>query len=271
MCIIQVKNYHLFYTTVLEYNRSLWLETRQGQGTGLYCYDAFLQKHVTWYMRIAWLLEDVRGMPNPTGSKQAPAVIGACALCGIRGTRLPGEKDDTEAKGTTFYPGAICHCNDEVLKDAFKKEFNKFTAALNNTYLNPRPTNPNNTTSKPSKMTTAKAYAAAKAVESKQQPAQKKDEAKVQPFKQYSAFHDFFPDSWDMLSRMMFDCGHEFSNLGLDMLALINNKDKMKWTGHRKTAHKKMGRFKVNGYSYMTEDHDRPKKLIYVYILCVCV
>ena len=83
MCTIQVKNYHLFYTTVLEYNRSLWLETRQGQGTGLYCYDAFLQKNVTWYTRIAWLLEDVRGMPNPTGSKQAPALIGACALCGI--------------------------------------------------------------------------------------------------------------------------------------------------------------------------------------------
>lgn len=240
MCTIQVKNYHLFYTTVLEYNRSLWLETRQGQGTGLYCYDAFLQKNVTWYMRIAWLLEDVRGMPNPTGSKQAPALIGACALCGIRGTRLPSGKNDTEAKSsTTFYPGAICHCNDEALKDAFKKEFNKFTAALNNT------------TSKPSKMTTTKAYAAAKAVESKQQPSQKKEEAKEQPFKQYSAFHDFFPDSWDMISRIMFDCGHEFSNLGLDLLALMNNKDKMKWNTQRKNAHKKMGRFKVHGYSYI--------------------
>ena len=107
----KVKNYYLFYTTVLEYNKNLWWKTAEGEGKGLLCYDAFLQKEVRWYMRVAWVLEDVRGMPNPTGSKQAPAIVGACSICGVRGSKLPNDKNNT-----TYYPGAICHCGDAELE-----------------------------------------------------------------------------------------------------------------------------------------------------------
>jgi hypothetical protein len=119
----QVKNYHLFYTCVLEHNKDLWLKTAQGgEGKGLRCYDAHLNKEVTWYMRVAWLLEDVRGLPNPTGSKQAPAIVGACPFCKIRGSKLPTtkkKKGEKVEKGTTYYPGAICHCDDDELKVIF--------------------------------------------------------------------------------------------------------------------------------------------------------
>ena len=187
-------------------------------------------------MEIAWLLEDLRGIPNPTGSKQAPAVVGACPLCEQRGSRLP----TTSKKDSTYYPGAICHCTGEKhkdLRDEFEKEFNKIQSVLFNTNR------------KPANMTTAKAHAAAVAVQNQQTETKKEAEAKNQPFKQFSAFHDFFPDSWDMVKkRLVVDGAHQFSNLGLDILALINNKDKMKWTDHRKDSHRKFGRFQVHGY-----------------------
>ena len=141
-------------------------------------------------MRIAWLLEDLRGIPNPTGSKQAPAVVGACPLCKQRGSRLP----TTSKKDTTYYPGAICHCTGEKhkdLRDAFEKEFDKIQSVLYNTSRTP------------ANMTTAQAYSAAKAVDNQKTKTKKEEEAKNQPFKQFSAFHDFFPDSWDMVKNVL--------------------------------------------------------------------
>lgn len=112
----KVKNYKLFYNTVLEHNRQLWLKTATGPGKGLLLYDSHLKCTSRWYLRICWIVEDSRGLPNPTGSKQAPAITGACPLCCIRGSRLSTSGDNSN-KATTYYPGAVCYCNDVAKKE----------------------------------------------------------------------------------------------------------------------------------------------------------
>ena len=101
-------------------------------------------------------------------------------------------------------------------------------------------------------MTTAKAVTAGKAVEGKTTKTAKEDEAKNQPFKGVSAFHIFFGIAWNMIGRIAFDCAHEFGNLGMDLLALINNKDKMHFNESRQAAHKKIKRGNLTGYAIHT-------------------
>jgi len=98
-------------------------------------------------------------------------------------------------------------------------------------------------------MTTEKAMRAGKSVESQTTKSKKKEEAKNQPFKGVSAFHVFFGATWCLLNRIAFDCAHEFGNLGMDLLALINNKDKMHFNEARQSAHKKIKRGKLTGYT----------------------
>jgi hypothetical protein len=102
---------------VLEHNRDLFVYTADGDGPGMSVWDAHLQKWETQYLNISLIVEDVRGMPNPTNSKTAPALEGACPLCKIRGTKLPKAKGVNAKKGTTYYPGAVCVCEDAELKE----------------------------------------------------------------------------------------------------------------------------------------------------------
>jgi hypothetical protein len=101
---------------VLEHNRDLFVFTAEGDGEGMEVWDAHLQRRETQYLQISLIVEDVRGMPNPTNSKTAPAVEGACPLCKIRGTTLPSTKGENAKKGTTYYPGAVCECGEPELK-----------------------------------------------------------------------------------------------------------------------------------------------------------
>jgi hypothetical protein len=105
-----------------------------------------------------------------------------------------------------------------------------------------------NTKKKPANMTSAKALAAGRAVQNQKTVTAQQQEAKIQPFKSTSPFQDFFGEHWNMINKLIFDPGHQFGNLGIDLLALINNKDKMKWNEKRKANHKKFKRFEVHGY-----------------------
>ncbi len=96
-------------------------------------------------------------------------------------------------------------------------------------------------------MTTNQAVSAGAAVQSKTTKTAKEEEAKHQAFKGVSAFHVFFGIAWNMIGRIAFDCAHEFGNLGMDLLALINNKDKMHFNEARQAAHKKIKRSQSTG------------------------
>jgi hypothetical protein len=109
---------------------------------------------------------------------------------------------------------------------------------------------------------------AGKAVESKTTKTAKEIEAKVQAFKGVSAFHIFFGIAWNMIGRLAFDCAHEFGNLGMDLLALINNKDKMHFNEARQAAHKKIKRGQFTGYStHLNYTH---VNIIDIHYICIC-
>jgi hypothetical protein len=91
-------------------------------------------------------------------------------------------------------------------------------------------------------MTTDKAVRAGRACEAKSTKSQRETEEHWQPYKSISAFHLFFGLTWNLVGRIAFDCAHEFGNLGMDILAIINNKDKMHFNETRQAAHKKIKR-----------------------------
>jgi hypothetical protein len=106
-----------------------------------------------------------------------------------------------------------------------------------------------NTARKPAPRTTAQAVQAGKAVESKTTKTAKEIEAKVQAFKGVS-------------------CAHEFGNLSMDLLALINNKDKMHFNEARQAAHKKIKRGQFTGYStHLNYTH---VNIIDIHYICIC-
>jgi hypothetical protein len=112
-----------------------------------------------------------------------------------------------------------------------------------------------NTKQKHRKMTTDKAVLAGKAVEGKTSQTAKETEAQTQAFKGVSAFHIFFGLAWNIIGRIAFDCAHEFGNLGMDLLALINNKDKMHFNESRQAAHKKIKRGHGDLTGYANDTH----------------
>ena len=141
-------------------------------GEGLMVYDAFQKSSRRIWFDLLYLVEDSRGLKNPAGCKQAPAYVGGCPFCEIIGIRHCG---------TEVYMGAVAECKDEVLKQAFEKEFRQHQgiAAL------ARKTVP--------LMTAAKATVSANKVENLGYP--KEDQA----FKEISAYHTFMRDDWDFI------------------------------------------------------------------------
>ena len=107
----KVQNYNVLYGAVLKHIRSTGLPV-----------DTFKQEYcekvsplcsfraedhactppqlVTKHIVINSVLEDTRGLPNPTCSKQSPAVHGACCKCDVCGVY-------DKNRGTTTYIGAV--------------------------------------------------------------------------------------------------------------------------------------------------------------------
>ena len=82
-------------------------------GPGFIVFDAHLGIARRMWLGLTWLLEDIRGLPQPTGSKTAPAYVGACAFCEVRGIR--------HGK-TSVYMSAIAHTRTAAIKALFALE-----------------------------------------------------------------------------------------------------------------------------------------------------
>ena len=124
------------------------------------------------WLSIAWLLEDTRGLPHPTGSKQAPAYVGGCAFCEVRGIR--------NGK-TSVYVSAVTHTREASIKTAFAEE-HKGTRELLALATSPQPP----------RMTSAKALASARRVLN---GARQEDE----PYKSVSPYHKCLGADFDFL------------------------------------------------------------------------
>jgi hypothetical protein len=124
------------------------------------------------WLSITWLLEDTRGLPHPTGSKQAPAYVGGCAFCDVRGYRNGN---------TSVYVAAVTHTTNASIKTAFAEE-HKGTPELLALATSPRPT----------RMTSKKAVASARRV---QNGAPQEDE----PYKSVSPYYKCLGADFDFL------------------------------------------------------------------------
>ena len=141
-------------------------------GVGFVVYDAHLKRARRMWMSITWLLEDTRGLPHPTGSKTAPAYVGGCAFCEVRGYRHGG---------TSVYVSAITHTKQAAIKTMFAEEHKGAPELLALA-----------TSAKPPRMTSAKAVASAKRV---LRGAAQEDE----PYKSLSPYYKCIGEDFDFL------------------------------------------------------------------------
>ena len=141
-------------------------------GPGFVVFDAHLGVSRRMWLGLTWLLEDTRGLPQPTGSKQAPAYIGACAFCEVRGIR--------HGK-TSVYMSAIAHTRSDAIKARFALEHAASPDLLALAAAPP-----------PARMTSAKATASAHRV---LRGAQAAEEA----YKSLSPYYVALGADWDFL------------------------------------------------------------------------
>ena len=151
-------------------------------GEGFLVYDGHLKKARRMWLSIAWLLEDTRGLPNPTGSKTAPAYVGGCAFCEVHGYRNGG---------TSVYVSAITHTKQASIKATFAEEHK---GAPDLVTLAAR--------AKPARMTSAKAVASAKRVLN---GAPQEDE----PYKSVSPYYTCIGTDFDFLGSALTFCHRE--------------------------------------------------------------
>ena len=141
-------------------------------GTGFIVYDAHLAVARRMWLSITWLLEDTRGIPHPTGSKQAPALVGGCAFCDVRGIRHGN---------TSVYMSAIAHTRTAAIKARFALEHAGSPDLLAIAAAPP-----------PARMTTAKAVASVRRVNGGASAAD-------EPYKTFSPYHVVMGPEWDFV------------------------------------------------------------------------
>jgi hypothetical protein len=141
-------------------------------GPGFIVFDAHLGIARRMWLGLTWLLEDTRGLPQPTGSKTAPAYVGACAFCEVRGIR--------HGK-TSVYMSAIAHTRSAAIKARFALEHAASPDLLALAAAPP-----------PARMTSAKATVSAPRVIGGAQAAE-------EPYKSLSPYHVALGADWDFL------------------------------------------------------------------------
>ena len=153
-------------------------------GPGFVVYDAHLGLARRMWLAITWLLEDTRGLPQPTGSKQAPAYVGACAFCEVRGIR--------HGK-TSVYLSAIAHTRTAAIKARFAREHAASPDLLEVAAAAP-----------PARMTSAKAVASAQRVLGGAPAAD-------EPYKSLSPYYVALGADWDFLGCARYPYSNDFS------------------------------------------------------------
>lgn len=144
-------------------------------GAGFLVYDAHQGTARRMWLGITWLLEDTRGIPHPTGSKQAPAQVGGCAFCEVRGIRHGN---------TSVYISAIAQTRTAAVKARFAQEHAGSPDLLAIAAAPP-----------PVRMTTAKAVASARRVIGG-------GTAADEPYKSLSPYYVVLGPEWDFVGYL---------------------------------------------------------------------
>ena len=175
MCVcVQITSYSNLVKYVLTQ-----LQPFMEGGPGFVVFDANLGVARRMWLGLTWLLEDTRGLPQPTGSKQAPAYVGGCAFCEVRGIR--------HGK-TSVYVSAIAHTRTASIKARFNLAHAGSPDLLALAAAPP-----------PARMTTAKAVASAQRVLAGAVAAD-------EPYKSISPYHVVLGADWDFLRYSHISC-----------------------------------------------------------------
>lgn len=155
-------------------------------GPGFVVYDGHLERGRRMWLSITWLLEDTRGLPHPTGSKTAPAFVGGCPFCEVRGYR---------SGKTSVYVSAITYTKEAAIKAMFAEE-HKGTPELLALA----------SSAKPARMTSVKAIASATRV---RHGALEVNE----PYKSVSPYYQCLGAEFDFLGYMLTFVSHNHTFL----------------------------------------------------------
>lgn len=71
-------------------------------GWGVRVWDAHQKRTRTIYVVLAWIVNDIRGVPNTGCGSQPPCYVGSCVWCTVRGVRA-------HTKTAIILPGTVTH------------------------------------------------------------------------------------------------------------------------------------------------------------------
>ena len=164
-------------------------------------YDAHQEKNDQKWVVLAWINNDIRGVPNATCGKAPPALVGSCNMCCQEGQRH---------LRTTVLPGAVRALPETAksLRDDYKEEFAEVASVWPSAF-EPRP----------AKRTKLNAIASGNRV--LRGESRFKDEA-------YKDVDNYTTSLWyhDKIKHTLYDLAHQFANVIKHMLKYMKNKKK---------------------------------------------
>lgn len=114
-----VKSYQDMFKPLVDMYASL----RPG-GSGVRVWDAHQRRVRTIYVVLAWIVNDIRGVPNTGCGSHPPCYVGSCMLCTVRGVRV-------HAKTAIILPGTVTHLSsDDSRRQCYAEEFRSVPAMV---------------------------------------------------------------------------------------------------------------------------------------------
>lgn len=88
-------------------------------GRGVKVWDAYQQRTRTIYVVLAWIVNDIRGVPNSSCGSYAPCYVGSCVWCKVRGVKV-------HRKTAIILPGTVTQFpSSDERRARYAREFSK--------------------------------------------------------------------------------------------------------------------------------------------------
>jgi hypothetical protein len=191
----KVKNYQSMLQPLVD----MFAKHAPGE-TPIDVYDAYKEEDAQKWVVVAWLNNDIRGVPNATCGKCPPALVGSCNMC---------HQEGQVHRRTTVLPGAVRALPmASALRGEYKSEF------VNADGVSPSACEP-----PPAKRTKTSAVASGNRVQ------RGESTAKEEAFKDV----DLYTTSlWyhDKIGHTLYDLAHQFANVIKHVLKYQKNKKK---------------------------------------------
>ena len=92
-----VRNYQAMFKPLVDMYAEL-----HPSGSGLRVWDVHQKRLRTIYVVLAWIINDIRGVPHSAAGSAPPCYVGSCVWCTVRGVRAC-------KGGSIILPGTVTH------------------------------------------------------------------------------------------------------------------------------------------------------------------